>query len=150
MSVFTCQKCGWSGESSRCRPCHRKANATWKLANRDRLKAQKQRNEPARRRRAWASDPERRRQRYRERTAFYRAGDVTTNELRAIFAAAGGRCCCCGVPVKARFNPTDPRGFDHIVPRAAGGRHTATNLRLCCHSCNSKLSDKKATVRHAG
>lgn len=143
----TCSKCGQPRPAAKeCPPCHRRRVADWKQANLDRVKAQKHRNEPARRRRAWAREAERRRLRYRERTAFYRAGDVTADQLRAIHVAAGGACHYCRREVKARFKPTDPRGFDHVVPKADGGRHTAANLRLCCRDCNSRLSDKKASA----
>ena len=33
-------------------------------------------------------------------------------------------------------------GLDHIIPRSKGGSNRPGNLITCCHSCNSKRSNK--------
>ena len=75
---------------------------------------------------------------WRRRTDWLKAGDVTQEELRAMYRRDGGVCVYCKTPVKARFSPKDPRGFDHILSRYAGGKHTASNIVVCCRSCNER------------
>jgi 5-methylcytosine-specific restriction endonuclease McrA len=77
--------------------------------------------------------------RYAARKAFIAAGDVTVAQLRELYATSRGCCHYCGSPVKARFK-TDLRGFDHVVSQASGGRHTISNLVVCCRFCNSSKS----------
>lgn len=74
-----------------------------------------------------------------KRWLWLKAGDVTKLELEMIAAAANYRCELCGTPIRRfKFYTTDCRGFDHIIPMAKGGRHTASNIQVCCHNCNTK------------
>lgn len=53
--------------------------------------------------------------------------------LRAqILDRDGGRCFYC-----LRELTLESATLDHIVPQAAGGESTSTNLVACCHECNS-------------
>ena len=73
------------------------------------------------------------------RLTWLRAGDVTPDELRGIALSHGFSCAYCSRQVDSlRFWPSDPRGFDHVVPRIAGGRNTAENIVLCCSRCNAR------------
>jgi 5-methylcytosine-specific restriction endonuclease McrA len=76
------------------------------------------------------------------RHAWLKAGDCTSADLRAIFAAAGGLCEYCDSAVKPRrMNKMKSTGFDHVLPMALGGRHTRTNIVVCCFACNSRKRD---------
>jgi 5-methylcytosine-specific restriction endonuclease McrA len=79
-------------------------------------------------------------ERAQARTAWQRAGDVTWQQLREIYLRDGGACVYCGAPVRGVMDPINGRGFDHVIPRVKGGRHTASNLVVCCHACNAKKS----------
>ena len=52
----------------------------------------------------------------------------------AVMERDEGTCQACG----STENPT----IDHIKPFSRGGRHTAGNLRVLCHSCNSSKRDR--------
>jgi len=82
-------------------------------------------------------NPEKYRERNRQRADWLRQGDVTKAELQAIYARDGGQCVYCKNAVaSARFWPSAPTGFDHVVSRANGGQHTASNLVVSCRACN--------------
>jgi len=49
----------------------------------------------------------------------------------------GPACYLCGGVIA----PTTGSGKDHVVPRMAGGREDAANLRPCCRQCN-RLKDR--------
>ncbi len=70
------------------------------------------------------------------RIVWLKEGDVTLEELVDLYVAARGRCVYCGVYVPAYLRPGNPAGFDHIEPRALGGKHTIANLQVCCKKCN--------------
>jgi 5-methylcytosine-specific restriction endonuclease McrA len=154
--TFQCKGCGWQGEVSgrpRCLACYAKRAAEWRAANPEKNLALKRRMDKkarterpgqaaARKRKKRSKNPEHYRAKWAERSAWLKAGDVTREQLQKIRSAAGGKCKYCGViGFGVRLNPTDPRGFDHVVPRSKGGLHTAANLVLCCGPCNSKRSD---------
>lgn len=67
--------------------------------------------------------------------------DVTRQQLVAIAERDGHICTYCKQPVRYRFSPLDPRGFDHVQPRSKGGKHTAANIVSCCRSCNELKAD---------
>lgn len=48
-------------------------------------------------------------------------------------------CAYCG----ARFESSDLT-FDHVVPRAKGGRSTWKNLAAACRPCNQRKGDRRA------
>ena len=154
MSYYRCKKCGWEGEVNgrpRCLPCYARAAKRWRqrfpekkraLAVRMDIKARRERrdeyNARRRRKRSRTRDAEARHRRGR----WLAAGDVTREQLIDIWEAARGRCHYCHGPLGIpRFTPTDPRGFDHVVAPAAGGKHTASHIVACCRKCN-------ATKRH--
>jgi 5-methylcytosine-specific restriction endonuclease McrA len=76
---------------------------------------------------------------YRERRK--RRGSTTARglghqheQLRERVLAEESRCWLCGEPAR----PDDPLVADHVVPRAAGGETTRSNLRAAHGSCNSR------------
>lgn len=71
-----------------------------------------------------------------KRRDWMRVGDVTREQLIAIYQAHNGLCAYCGGKVNGRFEPLAPHGFDHVVPYSKGGKHTASNLVVCCRRCN--------------
>lgn len=85
--------------------------------------------------------PARSKRMYERRNAWLRTGDVTREQLQAIWKAYAGKCAYCGIPVMPRYTPCDPRGFDHVVPRIRGGKHTAMNIVVCCRRCNELKKD---------
>lgn len=147
--TYTCPKCGWTGEvrtRPRCLPCVRAAVKAWRKANPEKYLAQKRRGEHrARKERREQYRANRRRRRKPEVDAAQRvkrltwllAGDVTRADLIAIYER-DKVCVYCGATVKPRFTPTSPRGYDHIVSRANGGKHTAANLCISCGPCNAR------------
>jgi 5-methylcytosine-specific restriction endonuclease McrA len=155
--AYSCKRCGWMGDVNgrpRCLPCYARRTAQWRLDNPEKkrelkrradkkLRAERPEVAAARKRARRARNPDQCRAKWAERAAWLRSGDVTREQLRAICNATDGKCSYCGVRVAGvRVNPTDPRGFDHVVPRSKGGRHTADNLVLCCGSCNERRSDR--------
>lgn len=147
---YTCKKCGWSGEvnaPARCLACYRAAVKRWRASNRDKHLAQKRRYDAkARAERPEEYNARRRRHRkrstnqknYRNRIEWLAQGDVTRDQLQEIYENAGGKCHYCNCPVNARFYPNDPRGFDHVISRANGGCHTASNIVVSCGKCNAR------------
>lgn len=152
---YTCKKCGWSGWVSgrpRCLPCAAKATSNWRKNNPDKNRNLKQRMDKktrterpeiaaARKRRKYANNIEHYRSKYAERLQWLSEGNVTKEQLVNIYMEAQGKCHYCSQPVKPRLTPSDPRGFDHVMPRSKGGKHTVSNLVLCCRNCNERRSD---------
>jgi len=60
-----------------------------------------------------------------------------------VYARDGGRCQYCGGSVRR-----DEITYDHVVPRALGGRTTWDNIVTACVSCNQKKGGK--TPKQAG
>ncbi len=60
-----------------------------------------------------------------------------------IYARDGYRCQYCGVKL-----PIADLTFDHVVPRARGGRTTWENIVTACVPCNARKSDR--TPEQAG
>lgn len=50
-----------------------------------------------------------------------------------VFARDGGRCQYCGARVSRR-----EATYDHVVPRAQGGRTTWENIAIACLPCNQR------------
>jgi 5-methylcytosine-specific restriction endonuclease McrA/DNA-directed RNA polymerase subunit RPC12/RpoP len=155
---YPCSVCGnefvaWLKKSThrRCPPCHRVAKRASDDKNREKIRV---------RARAWRlANPEWCRKhakeknarnkgtlaaRWQRRVVWLADGDVTFAELQAIYLAAGAKCHWCGeiTTVSPRFHPQDPRGFDHVVPRSRGGKHTASNIVVACVFCNVTRSDR--------
>jgi hypothetical protein len=62
-----------------------------------------------------------------------------------VFARDKWTChlCGCKTPAKLRgtYEPNAPE-LDHIIPLAAGGAHTWSNVACCCRKCNGAKSDR--------
>ena len=148
MKTYTCLVCGWVGQvkgRARCLPCYAKAVNRWRKDNPDKAKAQKarwmarmkkERHEHYLTRRRKYYLPATGKRNYERRKAWLLAGDVTRAQLQAIYTLWRGLCAYCGKPVKARLCPSWPTGFDHVTPKRQGGKHTATNMVVCCQQCN--------------
>ncbi len=54
-----------------------------------------------------------------------------------VYQRDGHRCQYCG----DRF-PVSSLSYDHVVPRAAGGRTDWTNIVTACKACNTRKADK--------
>ena len=148
--MYQCKRCGWSGKvrgRPRCLACYRRRVKEWRAQNPEKAKAQRRRHDRrfrterpeeynARRRRKRARNSETAQRAWRRRVEWLLQGDVTRDQLISIWEVADGKCNYCGVKVRPRFNPLDPRGFDHVQSRAENGKHTADNLVVCCRSCN--------------
>lgn len=131
--IKVCKVCGKREVHRRpkwCLRCDAAKAKQWRTHNRARFKAMMK---------AWRkSHPEVGRKHRALRVAWLRSGDVTRSDLEQIWEACSGRCYYCTAEVfKPRFNPTDPRGFDHVIPRSKGGKHTPENIVVCCWGCNS-------------
>ena len=57
-----------------------------------------------------------------------------------LLTAQEGRCKYCGASITSRAT------FDHVKPRALGGRNGASNLVLACPDCNRKKGCKPLHV----
>lgn len=146
--IYHCKKCGWSGEVTskpHCLPCYAKAMREWRAKNPEKYKAQKARwakrmkqERPdyyRQRRRKYYLPATGKRQRVR-REAWLKAGDVTKAQLLHIVKIWQGCCAYCGKRVETYCSPLHLRGFDHVTSRAQGGKHTASNIVVCCRACN--------------
>lgn len=78
--------------------------------------------------------------------------DIT---VKGLFKRDGGTCYLCGKPCRLDDyiikNGTTICGdwypsIDHVIPLAHGGEHSWSNVRLAHRICNSKKSDKPATL----
>jgi 5-methylcytosine-specific restriction protein A len=65
----------------------------------------------------------------------------------ALYLRDSFRCVYCCADLHDA-SPADVT-LDHVVPRADGGSHDASNLITCCRHCNSARQDK-ALARFAG
>ena len=90
------------------------------------------------------------------RRAWLRAGDLTAIQCHQIYMGQQGKCYYCkGQVLSVRFSPLHLIGFDHLIPRPLGGKHTMSNVVLCCSSCNIKKARRfpnamvKQTLAHA-
>ncbi len=70
-----------------------------------------------------------------KRRSKQKSGSATSAQLFKIRDAAKGRCHYCGCK-------TSRLTFDHIIPLAKGGTHSADNLVMACGPCNSSKSDR--------
>ncbi len=152
---YVCKKCGWSGEvtkRNRCKACDRQASKKWRSENPDRVKSQhsrfwkkfrKERPEEYLAQRRKYYKPENGKKARQQRLGWFSSGDLTVQELREIYRSSSGKCSYCGTQVsRPRFSRTNLRGFDHVVPLIKGGKHTASNIVVCCRTCNTNKNDK--------
>lgn len=72
--------------------------------------------------------------------------------LDSLIERDGGVCYLCGCKVDKSDSWVDENGYfvcgstyptrDHVIPIAKGGTHTWDNVKLACHQCNSRKSDR--------
>lgn len=74
-----------------------------------------------------------------KRRAVERGSDAENIDPIAVFARDGWACRLCGVKtpkhLRGSYSPQAPE-LDHVVPLAAGGRHTWGNVQCACRRCN--------------
>ena len=74
--------------------------------------------------------------------AAFRRGAIRFGRVN-VFRRDGFRCQYCGVVLRAR-----DLTFDHVIPRARGGRTDWENIVTCCRPCNDDKRDR--TPEEAG
>ncbi len=148
-----CKKCGYNGEPYKngdCPVCARQATKKWRdnPANKEKrlmhkrkynkLHPEKAKEYKKRNYENNKADWIKRRER---RLKWMKKGNVTKLQLIKLYAESDGKCkyCNCDV-VNPRFDPFNPRGFDHVVSLANGGEHSINNMVVCCGSCNKHKS----------
>lgn len=97
---------------------------SWKAENMEKIRA----NDRRRRNR----DPERHRQKSRDRRALeHRAdGSHTSTDIEWLLSAQKYKCAYCKTSVRKA------RHVDHVVPLSKGGRNDKGNLQILCPDCN--------------
>lgn len=157
-----CRRCGeekprgdFYDQSGRCKSCCRAAAKEWKLANTERaIETQKRRDRErpdlarARRRKHYLANvekvkaraveyhrahPEQKREWTRRRRARIRGAAGGRTNYAEIRERDGDYCYLCGQPLGDA-----PFDFDHVVPLARGGPHSAENIRVTHSSCNRR------------
>lgn len=118
----------------------REAKRKWRREHPELVKAMKKRylqKHPYRERPYTKRHAEIKEQYYRHRVQWLLAGDVTREELIAIYERHNRSCAYCEEKVaRPRFSPLRTIGFDHVKPLGRGGKNTAANIVVCCHKCN--------------
>jgi 5-methylcytosine-specific restriction endonuclease McrA len=69
------------------------------------------------------------------------AHNISAATRRDVFERDGARCTFVGIDGK-RCESTHLVEFDHVQPRALGGKHDSENLRLLCRAHNQFLAEK--------
>jgi 5-methylcytosine-specific restriction endonuclease McrA len=69
------------------------------------------------------------------------ADNINAATRREVFERDGSRCSFVGVDGK-RCESTHLLEYDHVQPRALGGRHDAENLRLLCRAHNQHVAEQ--------
>jgi 5-methylcytosine-specific restriction endonuclease McrA len=69
-----------------------------------------------------------------ESDAERRREPIPEDVKRIVFRRDGGRCVSCG--------SNELLQFDHVIPVAMGGGHSAENLQVLCASCNREKGDR--------
>src|SRR3990167_6027252 len=149
-TTHICRECGQlrrHRRNVRCRECEAREQGQCRRDHPELAREQKKRwlarrrqrdpqYEARRKRIKRAKRPDHYLDQFRRRLDWLRGGDVSSSQLRDLYVRAGGLCFYCKGSVRARFTPSDPRGFDHIIPRVRGGTHTIRNMVVCCRHCN--------------
>ena len=134
-----CRRCGNLTVHNRkrfCMKCDVKRSKLWKQLNP--VLARKQQTK-------WLRlHPEYARLAQLRRYSWLRAGDVTAAQLRDLMLRSKRRCKYCGRRIhNPSCTPSRPRGFDHVTARKDGGKHTITNMVVCCWTCNTAKAAKE-------
>ena len=58
--------------------------------------------------------------------------NANRGKMRRLVSKQNGLCAYCDTPFSKKLMPT----FDHIIPKAKGGRGTPNNLAAVCTPCN--------------
>lgn len=117
----------------------RESKRRWEEANREKVRAM----DRARYKRDKHRIADRKARVADARLRAMRSGDVSKDDLEIMWKKSGGICHYCGESVGSfRARPSIPIGFDHVMPLSRGGRHTVSNLVVCCTSCNQRKANK--------
>ena len=57
-------------------------------------------------------------------------GQITAEQIAALYAKQRGRCAACRKALKGQYQ------LDHVMPLALGGEHTIENAQILCSRCN--------------
>lgn len=79
---------------------------------------------------------------YRKRARLYGVKYEPVNKIK-VFERDEYKCYLCGIDVviSEKYRP-DQATIDHVIAMANGGEHTYSNVKTCCHACNSKKGDR--------
>jgi 5-methylcytosine-specific restriction endonuclease McrA len=67
--------------------------------------------------------------------------NLTTKDVKKLYAIQGGKCLACGVDLSKGYH------IDHIVPLSKGGGLTFDNVQLLCPRCNQRKANKVIDYR---
>ena len=77
------------------------------------------------------------------RIATLNSCEKETIRILDVYERENWTCYICGCKVvKSNTYRKDMATIDHIIPLTKGGGHLYSNVKTCCHSCNSKKKDK--------
>lgn len=78
---------------------------------------------------------------HRKRARLYGSKYEPINKIK-VFERDKYKCYLCriDVVVSKTYRP-DQATIDHVIAMANGGDHTHSNVRTCCHACNSRKGD---------
>lgn len=125
-------------EESRQKGRAKRARKVQKYREKERLRADGQRERRRAKDRAWrATNPEKAQAHLRNRRARIKQSAGTHNgaDVISILAAQRGKCAYC----RAKLSAYD---VDHIQPLAKGGSNGRRNLQIACPSCNRSKHDR--------
>ena len=74
---------------------------------------------------------------YRKRARIYGVKYEPVNKIK-VFERDEYKCYLCGIDVviSEKYRP-DQATIDHVIAMTNGGEHTYSNVKTCCHACNS-------------
>ena len=78
---------------------------------------------------------------HRKRARLYGAKYEPINKIK-VFERDGYKCYLCSIDVVvSKTYRKDQATIDHVIAMANGGDHTYSNVKTCCHACNSRKGD---------
>jgi 5-methylcytosine-specific restriction endonuclease McrA len=57
-------------------------------------------------------------------------GDITPEQVAALYETQGGKCGACQRPLNMQYQ------LDHVMPLSLGGEHKIENAQILCRKCN--------------